>query len=227
MKILSFFLCSLFCLPLLSQNSDQIILQQKLSQELLLNGKEYRHYYIKTKGNQYISDQAIVEGNLWYEGVYYENLQLNYDIYNNLLFIAFVSEAEKVYVILNEAKIQAFEMIGMRFINLQDSSILGLPGGIYEEFFRQGERLLLVKHRKVLTKDVDTLEGTLQKFDRKTIYYLIEGGAIYQIRNKKDLINALGGDEGLVRFLKEKKIKLRKSRDDFEFNLARVLNYQG
>ncbi|MEL7531688.1 MAG: hypothetical protein AAFN10_10290 [Bacteroidota bacterium] len=226
MKILSFFFCSLFCLPLFAQDTDQAALRETLSQELLLNGKEYRHYYAKTKGNQYISEQTILEGKLWYEGVYYENLQLNYDIYNNLLFAAFVNESEKIYIILNQAKIQAFEFIGMRFVNLQDSSIAGLPGGIYEEFFRQGERRLMIKHRKVLTKDVDTLEGTLQKFDRKTIYYLIEGGVVYQIKNKKDLIEALGEDEGFARFLKENKIKLRKRRDDFEFNLAKALKYQ-
>lgn len=228
MKILSFIFCCLFCVPLVGQNqeSDQNMLRQKLSKELLLNGKEYRHYYSKTKGNQYISDNTILEGNLWYEGVYYQNLQLNYDIYNNLLFVAFVRNNEKIYLILNEAKIQAFEFIGMRFVNLSDSSYQDLEGGIYEEFFRQGERRLMVKHHKVLTKDVDTLAGTLQKFDTKTRYYFVQDGVVFQIKNKKDLIHALGNDEGFARYLKDNKIKLRKGRDDFEFNLTKALNYQ-
>lgn len=227
MKILSFLICWIIFIPLYGQEqlSDQDLLRQKLSKELLLNGKEYRHYYPRTKGKPYIAEKSILTGNLWYEGVYYEDLQLNYDIYNNLLFVAFVSNNEKLYLILNQAKIQAFEFIGMRFINLSDSSYQSLTGGIYEEAFRQGERHLLIKHKKSLTKEVDTLAGTLQKFDRKTIYFLVEKGVVYNIRGKKDLIRALGENPQLERHLKENKLKLRRRRSDFEHNLLSVLRY--
>ncbi|MFK7921867.1 MAG: hypothetical protein AB8H47_07915 [Bacteroidia bacterium] len=227
MKILSFLFCWIICISLYGQDqlSDQDSLRQKLGKELLLNGKEYRHYYPRTKGKQYIAEKVILVGNLWYEGVYYEDLQLNFDIYNNLLFVAFVSKNEKLYLILNQAKIQAFEIIGMRFINLPDSSYQGLAGGIYEEAFRQGERHLFIKHKKSLTKEVDTLAGTLQKFERKTSYYLVEKGVVYKIRRKKDLIHALGENSDFEQQLKENKLKLRKNRSDFEHNLLQALRY--
>ncbi|MEL6651125.1 MAG: hypothetical protein AAFQ87_10020, partial [Bacteroidota bacterium] len=79
--------------------------RQQLAEELLLNGKEYRHYYTRTKGNQYLTGSATLQGNLLYEGVYYEGLSINYDVYNDLLFVVFGKGVTRKYIILNETKI--------------------------------------------------------------------------------------------------------------------------
>ncbi|MEL7340338.1 MAG: hypothetical protein AAGM67_07625, partial [Bacteroidota bacterium] len=111
---------------------------QALAQDLLLNGKQYRHYYLRTKGKQYITEYGTMRGKLWYEGVYYEELLLNYDIYNDLVFVIFGDGAKRKYVILNEAKIEAFDLEGLHFVKVREGQYEGLEAGIYEEVILPG-----------------------------------------------------------------------------------------
>ncbi|MEL6588975.1 MAG: hypothetical protein AAFQ68_02775 [Bacteroidota bacterium] len=200
--------------------------RQQLAEELLLNGKEYRHYYTRTKGNQYLTGSATLQGNLLYEGVYYEGLSINYDVYNDLLFVVFGKGVTRKYIILNETKIQAFELIGVSFVNVKDGQYEGLEGGLYEEILLSSGRRLLIRYRKILSKEIDQLSGTMQRFDTKTNYYLVADGAAQEIRNKGDLLEIYDKDSEFKRYLKSNNIKLSKRKGNFKGMLLRALQYQ-
>lgn len=230
MSMKSTFLILLSCLSLaLSAQSlepEAQFKRQQLAEELLLNGKEYRHYYIRTKGNQYLTESATLKGDLLYEGVYYEGILLNYDIYNDLLFVIFGEGVERKYIILNEAKIQAFELIGVSFVNVKEGQYEGLEAGLYEEILLPQGRRLLVHYRKILSQEIDQLSGTMQRFDQKTNYYLVIDNVAREIANKGDLLKVYNKDSEFKRYLKSNKIKLSKRKGNFKGMLLRALQYQ-
>ncbi len=190
--------------------------------QLLKNGRQYGHSYKLTEGKQFRSEKSIRTGGIVYEGVSYPDLQLNYDVYNDLVFVSLFIGERQSYVILNPQKLTAFTLESEHYLNLPAKTYANLPAGIYERL--SSDETVLVRRHKDLIKDLDNYTQKQYRFETKDTYYLIYQGQAWPVRNKKDVIAALGESPELLSLLKQYKLKLKRNSFAFEQGLVKAMD---
>lgn len=87
------------------------------SDPLLYNGKYYTfHVPVNTIGHQYLTDKEFQTGSVRLRGVDYNDLKLNYDIYNQQLLLRYPSATGAVnLLIISDAWLEAFTIDDRHF----------------------------------------------------------------------------------------------------------------
>ncbi len=93
----------------------------------LYNGEIYKYFLRSdTKGNQYLAGPGFTEGSVIIKGVTYDHLQLNYDVFNQLVLLKYDNPLSTNNIIsLSKAWLVGFSMGTANFemIRFQDTSL--------------------------------------------------------------------------------------------------------
>lgn len=193
--------------------------------QLLRSGRSYEHFYLATEGNQYLIDPLAHSGELYYQGVFFPSVPLNYDIYNQLVIISFTLDGYQKSLILNEKRIAYMNLQGMRFVFLAEDSVYNRPEGIYQEVFKGEHYGFWVKRRKKLNNQTASSSGANRyKFVQADQHYLWTGTETARISNKKDLLKALGNTQEVATLIKENNLNFKKKQPTFVQNTGILLN---
>ncbi|MEZ4771606.1 MAG: hypothetical protein R3D00_00405 [Bacteroidia bacterium] len=193
--------------------------------QLLRSGRSYEHFYLATEGNQYLIDALAHSGELRYEGMIYRDVLLNYDIYNQLIFVSFAREGYQRSIILNEKRITYMDLLGMRFVYLPEDFDPEIPEGIYQEVFKGKDYGFWVKRRKKLNKQTtNSSGGNRHTFTQEDLYYIKNGGEISRFSNKKELLSALGNTQEAIALIKEHNLSFNKRKPEFVQNTGILLS---
>ncbi len=195
-----FFILFSILSPLLSFSSEKI--DTSGSNSLLYNGTEYIKQFDETKGTPFFPTEKT-NGAVLYFGNWYQNLDLLYDIQDDVVITRDIQGLLKMR--LTREKLDEFMVDGHHFVKLKLTSG---AGEYYEQFYR-GQRSLLMQWRKVTETD----DPQNQKYIlRKTLFVLDKGGIIPLSRTSDLFSIATKHKKELKKLYREKKLSFKKDR---------------
>ena len=167
---------------------------------LLYNGTEYIKQFDQTKGTPFFPTEKT-NGAVFYFGNWYQNLDLLYDIQDDVVITRDVQGLLKMR--LTREKLDEFKVDGHHFVKLKLTSG---AGEYYEQFFK-GQRSLLMQWRKVTDSD----DPQIQKYIlRKTLFALDKGEIITLERTSHLFSIDPKHQKELKKFYREQKLSFKK-----------------
>lgn len=188
--------------------------QQKLLKEnqILYIGKVWRNLFIQVKGNQFLFSGDYNPGSLTINGKTFENVGLNYDIYNDEI----ITPSNTGYnVQLNKEMVDSFSIsFGnriYRFLNIREDSIEGVKG--FLNVIYKGKSALYVKYKKEI--ELLAVDDKYDLFFQTHRLYFQHNGAAYAVSGKSDLLKIMEKDKiALKAYIKKNKLKISKKDPD-------------
>jgi len=177
----------------------------------LYNGKEFIPYDPRIEGHPFFYDRELLKGSVTYDGLLFENANMQYDLVKDELVIQHFDVFFKL-VLISE-KVKDFKIADHYYKRLVKDSINKLPfaTGFYD-FLHQGNILLIARR----TKRID--ETVTDKINKKIVehnyYYISRNATWYQVKNLKSLLATFGDRSREVRQdLRKNHLKFRKNRE--------------
>ena len=179
----------------------------------LFNGRLYIFFLsVNTIGNQYFSDPRFEKGSVTIRGVTYNDLDLNYDIYNQQLILQYKDNlGAAILIIISDAWLESFRFRDLNFeiITSQDSSkrifqVLGK--GPNRIFYHWGKEL-----------DLESFQGSQNHMfsAAKKEMNVNTGNQIRRYRNNKTFYSLFESDKRIAikGYLRKNKIHVKKATD--------------
>ncbi len=187
----------------------------------LYNGSEYLHSPYNIKSSCFFKSADILNGSVYYDGNFYENIPMHFDMATNDVVIPDYTKSYLVKLIAS--KIDYFIIDGSRFIN--GSIIHGVPlpqlTGFYQVLYNNKTSVFARKEKKLeLSAKLDENDSHYIEFDW---YYVYINKELYQVRNERSVLNVFKERKAeLKRFINSNKINFKKN---FEDALIRTAAY--
>ncbi|WP_347156382.1 hypothetical protein [Pontibacter chitinilyticus] len=166
----------------------------------LYNGTEYidyRMFYLE--GNQFFASNVFTPGDIYYDGAWFRQTPLLYDVVKDEVVTIHNSSGKKITLIT--AKVDTFLLHGHLFVRYAADSTAqaSLPkAGFYDVLYNKDVRFLVRRSKNIQERATQGgMEGEFRNGDK---LYLWKDGAYYQVSSKKSVLNVL----------KDKKKQLRK-----------------
>jgi hypothetical protein len=167
---------------------------------LLFNGTEYIKQFDQTKGTPFFPSEKT-NGAILYFGNWYQNLDLLYDIQDDVVITRDVQGLLKMR--LTREKLDEFKVDGHYFVKYKLTSG---AGEYYEQFFK-GQRSLLMQWRKVTDSD----DPQIQKFILRKTLFVLDKGEIITLERTSDLFSIdPKHQKELKKFYREQKLSFKK-----------------
>ncbi len=173
----------------------------------LYNGVAFEKYWNRVVGHPFFMSE-FQQGSLYYDGTFYEDIPLIYDISRDQLVSKNFSKTNDV-ILLSE-KLRFFTLGSSKFVKIDaDSSNTSLESGFYESLY-QGLYTVLSKHKKVILHSMKGDEN-ITRFKQYDYYYLEKDGKYHSIDSESDLLSLLKDQRAEMRkFLNRKEINFKK-----------------
>ena len=224
MKILKtfqpFLFCSLFPLATFSQANlpdkiyetyDKIV---GLDNTGLYNGTEFTDLFLNTDGTfRYYQGYDYTKGSVTYNGQYYVNVLLKYDLLRDNLLTRSDDNLSIFNVKLIPAFLDSFSIHNHKFVRLPNVD-LGLGGnGFYEAAYLGNDLELYIKHTKKM-KDRALRNGIQYRFSEANYYVLKYNGKYAILGSPRDIRQLLPEKAGEIREFYKSYKAIRKSNPD-------------
>lgn len=185
----------------------------------ILTGRIYNLNYPRIEGTQYHTGDYLMPGDLIYDGILFQGIPIQYDIYKQLVIVIITTKITSKIISLDRIKVSEFSINGLRFITYEDSILVK---GIYQALFKRGKSRLLVKRQKELSGgNLSTLKS--YSFTSLDAYYVVNNRGSYRITGKRDFLEALDNDEKIKSFIRNNNLKFSKYR--LEESLIKALTF--
>lgn len=182
----------------------------------IYNGTEIIEIHrVSIDKNKYLFKDSFLPSTLIFDGQPYFNIDLNYNIYEDVVVIRLKNEVGKIAFKPIQEKVEGFKFLDYKFINFTSLSSPQL-NGYYQVLEENGEFTLFKKHKlkrksnlekKVLFYEFIPLDGD---------YFLKKYGMLSGINKKSDWLKLFPDKESAIRKYFRKNKKLRKLYlDDF------------
>ena len=145
---------------------------------LLYNGTEYIKQFDQTKGTPFFPTEKT-NGSVFYFGNWYQNLDLLYDIQDDIVITRDIQGLLKMR--LTREKLDEFMVDGHHFVKIK----LTTPAGEFYEQFYKGQLSLLMQWRKV----TDSEDPQNQKFILRKTLFVLDKGEIIPLDKTSDLFS--------------------------------------
>ncbi len=203
------------------QNTKQVYYHQIGDQAAKFNGSQYPGYTVSfSDGHPYFKVNALREGSILYDGVYFDNVQLLYDeiadcvvLQDSIHRIQMVSE-----------KLKSFTILDARFERLEKESTIDpvIETGFYQLLASGKVNLYKKETKQMIDKFTNSTELAVL-FETHEKYYLLKDHHFYKINNKKSLYTLLDNkNKELIQYTKKAGLNYRKDRDKM---LTSVVDY--
>jgi len=176
--------------------------------QILYIGKMWRNQYAMVKGDQFLFSTEYLEGSVTINGNSYDNLRINYDIYNDEIL---TPKNRGSIIQLNKEMVDSFAMVfagkKYKFVNAQDDSLPVIKGFVRVVY--KGKSALYVKYKKEIA--ALAVDDKYDLFFRTYRIYCLKEGQAYPISSKRDLLKILQDDKiRMKEFMKKNKLKVSK-----------------
>lgn len=208
-------------LPALSQsdNSTSAILEtreqlvrknhEKLYVSHVLTGKKYDMKYIGSVNSQFFRDRYPSYGTLVYDGVYFDQIEIQLDIYQEKVVVLLESKKNEQFVTIDTEKVSEFTFKNYKFVHIRNDSIMS--DGLYQHAF-QGQHIDTYVKRKKLKKDKIENTKMIIEFLPHDKYYIKNDWGTFAITNKKSFLEAFQNLAVAASIVKKNKIKFSKKK---------------
>ncbi|QDW24380.1 hypothetical protein FFJ24_005915 [Pedobacter sp. KBS0701] len=186
----------------------------------IFNGKIYNiHPKFKENKHAFFQSEHYVKGGIAYDGIFYPELSMKYDIIKDELLLLAPDHIEGV--VLQREYVNSFTLYEHQFINLKPAtSLKGISAGYYDLLYK-GKICLLVKRQKEITEKIE--ERIEKVISSKDSYYLLKDSSYQQISSKKDLLKLLNStNDKNQAYIKANKLNFGK---DFERSVLMLVGF--
>jgi hypothetical protein len=201
----------------------------------IYNGSRHVNYY-RTLDNShsYYFSPKFSTGELTYEGQIYYNVDLKYDVNNDVLVLKPIGDYDYMGINVIKEKTASFNINNKRFININynNPTCPGYMNGYYQEITFSKNNILYIKHHKNRSKVIDThiiSEGVNQNtsdvFKEKNEFVLKYKDTYYKIGSKTDIIKIFPEHKSKIKNYYNHNIQLEESDNKiFIENLIKEIN---
>jgi hypothetical protein len=180
------------------------------SQSLIYTGAAFTSYDPSIITHPYFTKDSLTKGAVRYDGVWYEDIPLLYDIFNDRLIVC---NTNGNYLCPSPEKIERFLLDGHTFIQT--------PKGYYD-LLTTGKLTIEAKRQKVVEEFNSTVEVKRTTVERN-YFFAVLGGKYTLLNNIRSLIDLMGEKKETVRqYLRQQGIDTRK---DKELALIKAADY--
>lgn len=176
--------------PVEQQNIDNYFNTALKRQLPLYNGHQYEFYSRTITGTAYFKDATTWNtGSLNYDGSYYTNIPLLYDIVKDVL-VSYLPDGYTKYALVS-GKVNDFYLLDHHFIYLNDSldtKGFSIKAGFYDQLYI-GHLQVWAKRVKTLQNDIAAGAKLKEYFSERTYYYLKKDNKYYVITNESSFTN--------------------------------------
>lgn len=163
---------------------DSFILSKYSLDQNLINGVQYYNRYYRVRGHPDLYNDSQT-GSVTLSGVRYDNVRINYDIYNQYLILDFTGKGNgKNRLIIPPVLTQAFQLGDSNFEKLN-------PDHKEPEFYQiigVDSLRFLIHYSKLLINYTNDLRNTGYFTEPDRTYYLEYKGEVYSITKRTSLI---------------------------------------
>ena len=188
----------------------------------ILTGKEYKLRYPGAKNSQFFKGKHPESGMLAYDGVVFEDIEIQYDLFSQKVVILLDTKNYIKHVSIDSEKVSAFSIKGYDFRHIKRDSVM--KDGFYQVAFEEEYGSLFIKRRKD-KNDVSNDKNYTVKFVPVTRYFVKNLYGTFRVNSKKSFLKAYGNDENLKGTIKRNKLKFSKKK--IENSLITAISMSG
>lgn len=191
----------------------------------LYNGTEFTDLFLNTDGTyRYYNGFDYSKGSVIYNGQYYVNVLLKYDLLEDNLLTRSDDNLSIFNVKLIPEFVESFSIYNRKFVRLAQTNLGIASNGFFEEVYLGNDLNLYIKHGKK-KKDKALKSGIQYKFSENNFYVLKSNGIYSVISSAKDLEKILPEKEDEIRqFYKSYKTLYKSNPDSFMTKLVKYLD---
>ena len=179
----------------------------------LANGTEYiEQHIVKNNKHKYLDTPEYRTGNVVYDGQPYYNVDLKYNVYDDLLLVRIPTTGGTAAFELHKEKVSSFEINNSRFISVKESQ--KEKPRFHEILLEVDHLLLLKKHLKKARKHLDQ-NFTYFEFEKDSPEYLLSlNGDYYEVNSRRSIRRIFPNQEEQIKDFYRTNSSLQKSDPD-------------
>ena len=201
----------------------------------IYNGSRHVNYYITLdKSHSYYVSGKFTTGSLKYENQDYYNVELKYDVNNDILVCKPIGQYDYMGINIIKEKTSGFTIYDKQFVNINYSnpSCPEYMNGYYQEIIFSKNNILYIKHHKSRTKVIDTKtisdgvnQNSTDEFKEKNEFILKHKDVYNRISSKSDIIKIFPEYKSAIKNYYSKNIQLEELDNKvFIENLIKEIN---
>lgn len=183
------------------------------AQTQLYNGTEYVDYRLPYfEGHQFFTSNVAENGHVFYDGAWYTDVPMLYDVVRDELLIPYSTTGLKMKLI--GSKVDTFQLHDHLYVRLKPDSAIAaaLQPGFYDLLY-SGDTQFLTKRIKQM-EDRATQDGMEGEFRNVDKYFIRKDGVYHQVGSKRSVYSVLGDrKKELKKFASSQQLKFRKEKE--------------
>ncbi|MCM4160974.1 hypothetical protein FHG64_06115 [Antarcticibacterium flavum] len=177
----------------------------------LFNGIEYIEQHVTVNDRQkFLGSIYYSPGSLVYEGQPYYEVDMKYNVYDDLLLLRGTGSKP---LQIHQSRIAEFHLDGYDFININADTTAAVHG-FYEVLLETGQLKLLKKHRKKYRKFLDRSYTYYEFYDDTPGYAIAIEEDFHPANSRREVISAFPGNAREIRRFYRERRKLSKNNPD-------------
>ncbi|MDC8000550.1 hypothetical protein POV26_05850 [Aequorivita todarodis] len=191
----------------------------------LFNGTEFTDLFLNTDGTyRYFNGYDYAVGSVTYNGQYYVNVFLKYDLLEDNLLTRSDDNLSIFNVKLIPEFVGSFSIYGRNFVSMPGTNLEITGNGYFEAAYLGNKLDLYIKHTKK-KKDKPLKNGVQYRFSEYNFYVLKNSGNYTIINSERELRKLLPEKEDEIRnFYKSYKALYKSDPDSFMTKLVKYLD---
>jgi len=185
----------------------------------LYNGRVF-YWYPLMKGHAFYPSDDWHKGAVLYDGTWYHNLSLMYDIYKDEIVL---KHPNSIPIRLFSERIQEFRLDDQNFARLQPDKDNVLRNTFYH-FLAEGKVSVFASRQKKIEENIvdNTLERSFITGDQ---FYALKDGKYYVVNSQKQLLSLLKDKrQSITQHLRKQKLKYKKEKERTIVEIAKFYN---
>lgn len=193
----------------------------------LYRGPQYIDYtHTVQRGQPFFGPDSLRRGTVWYGGIGYDNVPMEYDLVKDQLAIAGFRSSFRIALLMEF--VDSFRLDDRPFVRIRDSLAPEFIRGGYCDLLYRGPGFALMKRdRKFIHENLMVTPDNVRLFiDESISYYWLENGKYHPVNTRAQLLAVLKDRQKDVRRV-IRKSKARWRRDKEQLLLAVARWYDG
>lgn len=200
----------------------QTIRRDNLERQILFNGRVWKNQLGQMEGDPYFLSSEFLSGTVGVNGYIFEKVKIKYDVLNDELLL---KKDEGTIIQFNKELLNSFNLLFngtvFHFVKINNDSRGNLSG--YCHLVYDGKIKIYVKYNKVIIPT--TITNGLPKFSQVNKVYIVKGGNIQRVDNRKGLLDQFESKDDqmmLKKFMRSNQIRISRENPD---SFRRVIEY--
>lgn len=194
------------------RNATALYWKALKTQARLYNGSRYVPPTQTFEEHPYFLSEDWITGALWYDGEYFTEVPLMYDLSSDALITEHYPSGQSIQLV--RGKLESFSVAGHYFEKIENESVSNsLPGtGFYDVLYR-GETKVVAARQKVLHKKIEVGEVTIT-YQERNKYFILRNGVFFPVRSKASVLKLMDDRKPeLKKFMKKQKLVFEDDRE--------------